>query len=64
MRVFLDDYMLQKSATTNDSWKLAIQEASDSIELHKISTNALSVGAIMSAIVRGNGQWLADGWDS
>lgn len=60
----LDDYMLQKSATSNEGWKQALQEAWDSIELGTINKLVQSVGARMSAIVGGNGQWLADGWDS
>lgn len=59
----LDDHMLHRSATSNEGWRVAIQEAWHSIQQDTVDKLVGSLGQRMRAIIRGDGHWLGDGWD-
>ena len=60
----LDDCMLHKSATSNQGWRAALEEAWGCIQLGTINKLVQSVPNRMKAVMRGNGQWLSEHWDN
>ena len=59
----LDDYMLQRSATSNEGWMREIESAWDSIDISTVNKLVDSVHRRMREIEGKGGQWLPNTWD-